>query len=242
MKRIQNGQPIKSLARGAAGLFGGALFGTAGLALGIASGDPSKAFQYTSAGALGGYKGGKTVSDNVMDTFSVDEETLKKEGQMSWYGEEYKDFKYQEAIDEDLMSEQNIDHIRSVTGWSRDEAKEFLDDTGRDCYAQGVRDVEDMLAIKEVVDNPDPSKRIPMDKAIAATKLKNNLPQKIKNMSKEKLDKYEATYKEKFEKKLKELHPDWDDTAIKNEAEGKAKETIRFMQDLDKAKSSLTEV
>jgi hypothetical protein len=242
LKRLQNGHPIRALLRGAGKLYGGALLGGAGLALAMASGDPNKLVQYTSAGIFGGAKLGGSVVDNAIDTISVNDKDMEREMETSWYGEEYKDVKYMEQVEEDLMSEENIGYIKAVKGYSRKEAIDFLDDIGRSCYREGVRDVEDMLAIKDVLDNQEEGEEMTLEQAIYATKLKNNLPQKMKNMSDKKLDEYRDTYKKRYLKKIKELHPDWTEQEQEDEALVKANQTIKYMKDLDTAKSDLTDV
>lgn len=53
--------------KGVIGAAGAATLGTVGLAAGIATGDPSKAFQYAGAGAMAGYMGANNVGDTVTD-------------------------------------------------------------------------------------------------------------------------------------------------------------------------------
>ena len=62
---------LKALGRGArkglVGAAGAAALGTAGLAAGIASGDLSKVFQYTAAGAAGGFVGANKAGDKLTE-------------------------------------------------------------------------------------------------------------------------------------------------------------------------------
>jgi len=53
--------------KGLVGAAGAAALGTFGLAAGIASGDISKAFQYTAAGAAGGFVGANKVGDKLTE-------------------------------------------------------------------------------------------------------------------------------------------------------------------------------
>lgn len=246
LKRVQNGHPIRTMARGAVGLAGGALFGATGLALGIASGDPNKAFQYAATGALGGYGAGAGLGGAAVDTLSVNPKEMEEEAKMSWYGEEYKNVKYDEEIEKDLMSEKNINYLRTVFGYSRKEAKDFLDTTGRICHGSGVKNVEDMAAIQRAMEEEEPSKAIPtLPEAIAATKLKNRLPQKISSMSDKKLDEYRQTYKATFAKKLgidNEGLTSEQKAQINALAQEKANVAIRYMKNIESANSSLTQV
>ena len=56
LQDAREGKTLKALGKGAVGAFTGATLGTLGLATGIASGDPSKAFQNAAFGAAGGFK------------------------------------------------------------------------------------------------------------------------------------------------------------------------------------------
>ena len=95
-KMINKGKNMH-IGRKIGGLALGATAGTIGLVAGIASGDPSKALQYTGAGALGGYKLGEGAAKSLKDTFSV-----KGTGEVfkeNYYGEkEYRDKQIQKAI------------------------------------------------------------------------------------------------------------------------------------------------
>lgn len=79
LKDAREGRTLKALGRGAVGAFGGATLGTLGLAAGIASGDPSKAFQNAAIGAAGGYKLGSGVAGYVAGDIDA-------EGLMEAYG------------------------------------------------------------------------------------------------------------------------------------------------------------
>ena len=245
LKRVQKGQPIRALLRGATGLAGGALFGAAGLALGIASGDPGNAFKYTTAGMAGGYAAGSGTAGSVVDTLSVNANEMKKEAEIYAYGDEYGEIKYNEALEEDLMSESNINYLRTTFGYSRAQAREFLDTTGRECYASGVQDVEEMATIQQVMSNTDETKSIPtIEEAIAATNLKRRLPSKLKNMSDKKVNEYRETYAKTFAEKLG-LHyglQECEQKRIMDTERAKEDQTIRYMKNLESANSSLTEV
>lgn len=69
---LSNGKPIKFALRTAGGLAAGAAAASVGIAAGIVSGDPTKAAQFASAAALGGYNVGKGATDRVTDALSVD--------------------------------------------------------------------------------------------------------------------------------------------------------------------------
>jgi hypothetical protein len=149
-KRIKKGRPIRALARGIAGAYGATLFGMAGLALGIASGDPSKAFQYTTAGVVGGIGVGKGVAGKTVDALTVDSSKIQDEMEMEYYGEDYKKIKLQEEKEEMKRNEEYINYLRKTLGVSRQEAKQILDTTGDECFDSGIRNVEDIATIEEM--------------------------------------------------------------------------------------------
>ena len=88
--KIKNGHLGRKAIRMAGGAILGATTATAGLAIGIASGDASKAFQYTAGAAFGGYKLGSGVTNEAVNALEVKgtKETFKQ----NYYGKE----KYEE--------------------------------------------------------------------------------------------------------------------------------------------------
>ena len=243
LKRVQNGRPIRKMMKMATGLYGGALLGLTGAALGIASGEPNKVLQYTSSGAVAGYGAGSGLANSVADTFSVDTNELKEEAEMSWYVEEYPNMKYNQNSEKEIKSEKNIKRIRTLTGWSRSETEEFLETTGTVCHKQGVTDVDDMLAINRVVEEKNPDKRIStIEEAIVATKIKNQLPQPIESMTKKKLNEHIETYTERFKPEIRKLNPNWNNEQINSQAEQNTKILMKDIRNLESAKSNLTQV
>ena len=237
-RSVSKGQPVKALAKSIAGIYGAALFGTAAVTIGAATGDPSKTLQYTTTGITGGYSVGKGITARATEAISVDAKELRKEAELAWYGEDYKREKYEEQVEDDLMSSANIDYLRMVFGCNREEATDFLANDGRECYNSGIRDVADMAAIRaQQIKNG-----ISLNEGIAATKLKNNLQQKIKNMSDKKLDEYKQTYARNFAERIRKANPSLSDKEVKNAAEAYADNTIRIMRDLDSSKSKLTNI
>ena len=70
--RLSNGKPIKFALRTAGGIATGFAAASLGLSAGIVSGDPTKAVQFTTAAAIGGYNLGKGTTNNVTNALSVD--------------------------------------------------------------------------------------------------------------------------------------------------------------------------
>ena len=109
--KIGNGIKNAHLGRRAIRMAGGAALGTVtgavGLAAGIASGDPSKAFQYTAAGAAGGYKIGSGMVGKTSSALNVEgtEEIFKE----NYYG---KDEYRERQIQQDIRQKQNDLELR----------------------------------------------------------------------------------------------------------------------------------
>jgi len=146
-KRVKKSRPIRSLLRGATGIATGTFLGMAGLALGIASGDPSKALQYTSAGAIGGWGIGRGVAGRVANAVTVDKGKMKDEWELSYYGADYKKHKLKEQKKEFAKDENNISYIRKTLGVSRGEAIDILETTGAECLDSGIDKVEDVATV-----------------------------------------------------------------------------------------------
>lgn len=70
--RLSNGKPIKFALRTAGGIATSVAAASLGLSAGIVSGDPTKAVQFTTAAAIGGYNLGKGTTNNVTNALSVD--------------------------------------------------------------------------------------------------------------------------------------------------------------------------
>lgn len=148
-KRMDKARPIRALARGTAGIYGGALFGMAGVALGVASGDPSKAFQYGTAGATGGYHLGKGVAGTAMNAMHINPKQALDNMELSYYGkDEYIRRKREEEILKMANDPDNIWKFRQLTGVSRSEAIEILrGDVGRKCHDAQFTKMEDYAAV-----------------------------------------------------------------------------------------------
>ena len=178
--RIKKMRPIRALARGATGIAGAATFGMAGLALGIASGDASKAFQYTTAGVTGGYGAGKALGGSVADAMYVNPEKIKDEMEMAYYGEDYKKIKFEESVQEMAHDDKNIDTIRKLTGLSYDESQAVLGSVGRRCYESGITNMDDIAAVYQMEQQGNTR-----DEAIAALKFNKYLPADLDKMGEE---------------------------------------------------------
>lgn len=142
-RKLKNGvrnitsHPIRKAGRFATKALGGIAGGTMGLAIGAATGNPSKALE----NAIIGVKGGTNISGRIADSFTVDD--AAEAGRAAFYGEEYR---------EHLQKEQNKE-------WMKENEEDLIRNLGEDKYrllknnkvfedynSAGVYDVEDIIA------------------------------------------------------------------------------------------------
>lgn len=139
----------------------GATAATAGLLLGVASGDPTKAFQYATGGAMAGNAMAKSLSEKQL----LDTQKLKEAAKMGYYGEEYKSEVIKKQRKEFQRDTSNIDYLRQTMGVGNKEAKEILNTTGGLCFDNGITSVEDIAAIHKLTNGED---AISFNQAVAA--------------------------------------------------------------------------
>lgn len=234
-KRVKKQKPIRSLVRGAAGIYGGAVMGMAGAALGVASGDPSKALQYSTAAALGGYGVGRAVGGKAVDSLHVNSDKLWDEIETTFYGKDYKKKKLDEAVKKMSKNEKNISEIRQyIPELSRGDASAILGgEIGRKCYESGFTDMEDIAAVYKAATEHG----LPPEVAISGLKFSNYLPSKLKELGDEErldmINKWAKDYQEMKESdpdKYKDLNP-----------EQAAAMSLSLAEKMGKIKSGLTE-
>lgn len=139
------------MGRKAIRMAGGAALGATtaamGLAAGIASGDPSKTFQYTTAAALGGYKLGSGTANKVIDDLKVDgvKETFEK----NYYGkEEYKERQIQKNI---RMAQHDLELKQSLEDkLGKEEAKKYMSEAVPEYTRYGISDKKTIVAMAQM--------------------------------------------------------------------------------------------
>lgn len=209
--------------------------GMAGAALGVASGDPSKAMQYSTAAAIGGYGLGKSVGGKAVDALHVNSDKLWDEIETTFYGKDYKNKKLDEAVKKMSKDEKNISEIRQyLPELSRGEASNVLGgEIGRQCYESGFTDMEDIAAVYKAATEHG----LPPEVAISGLKFSSYLPSKLKELGEEErldmIKKWTEDYKEMKESdpdKYKDLNP-----------EEAAAISLDLAEKMGKIKSGLTE-
>lgn len=213
---------IKGATGIATGLTGATAFGMAGLALGLASGDPNKALQYTTAGIAGGYGAGKGISNATIEGLSVDGKQFKDDVALAWHGEDYKAVQLEKEKKQMIKDEDNIQYIRKMLNVSRDEAKEILAGTGGACFDAGITDMADIAAIYKMTQN-----KVGIQQAMAAQQWNQYLPSNLDKMGEKDRKDHLARWEEMFESEEYE------------NAKELAERAMELAEQFNKAKSSL---
>ena len=145
--KIKNGHPVKTAIKTAGGLATGAAAASIGLAAGMVSGDPTKAVQYTTAAALGGYKLGSSTVDKTTGALSVD--GTKEVLEQSYYGEEeYKERQIQRNIKE-AQKDFEIQNVLEDK-FGKEKAKELRKTVLPDCVRYGITKPKDIAAVAKL--------------------------------------------------------------------------------------------
>lgn len=188
-RTIKNFRPLRMLRRGTTAIMGGAAAGAVGIAAGIASGDLSKALQYTTTGAVLGGKFAMGAGDQIADNIRVEgsEEQFKK----GYYTpEEYDEKNKQEKIKEKISDE---NHWRALEnqGFSQKQIKEINSNFLPECYNRGITDTEDIGAafklktkLQEEGNNEEEAKV----KALGTAQLVNKYGTSFRNSAKQQED------------------------------------------------------
>lgn len=102
----REGKSLKALTKGAIGVAGGATLGALGLAAGVASGEPSKAFQNAAIGAAGGFKLASGMGSYAAD--NLDFEGLSEAYGRGAMGTEAYDLKQAEKYAKEYASRKDV--------------------------------------------------------------------------------------------------------------------------------------
>lgn len=153
-KGVLNKKPFSKIGKAgiktATGALTGAAAGTMGLAIGMATGDISKAIQYTGASAISGYKlgtgiptGVKNVTGNIKDAFTVEGTTE------AYYGaEEYKERQVRKQIKEKQKDYELKTQLEK--DFDKEEVKNIRENILPDCVKYGITDNKDISAIAKM--------------------------------------------------------------------------------------------
>ena len=131
-----------------------AVGGTAGLVAGsiagIASGDPSKAFQYATAGVMGGYKLADSVDKKIADDI-FSNTGFKEEAAKGYYGDDYDQHLINKRIKEVQNNYDNKQKVLDKFKGDKKSAKEFMNNVVPEYAQYGITEIKDIFAGEELV-------------------------------------------------------------------------------------------
>lgn len=188
--KLNNIHPIKL----GAGAVGATALGAAGLAIGITSGDVSKAVQYTATGALGGYK----LASGIPDNFSLSNmEDVKEVAQIGYYGsnEEYDFIQQQKYIRDYQKNEKNMIELEEKYGHK--EAKRIMKEDIPTLLNNGVTDMNDIAAIEDMIKDNKVSVNS-VDEGIAVKKYASRIGEDSTKMTVKKREEWQKTFAKEF--------------------------------------------
>lgn len=137
---------------GAKAAVGGTTGLVAGSIAGIASGDPTKAVQYATAGAMGGYKLADSVDKKIADdVFS--NTGFKEAAAKGYYGDDYDQHMIDKKVKEIQNNYDNKQKVMDKFNGDKDLAKKFMNDTVPEYAQYGITDMKDIMAAYKLEEN-----------------------------------------------------------------------------------------
>lgn len=146
--KIRNAHPVRKTLRFAGGAALGMAAGSIGLAAGIASGDPSKAFQYTTGAAYGGYKAGSGGVDRIRSALTVDG-TDQISNRYKYTEQERKDKEIKDRQKELQRDTELRMRLADKLG-GREEANKYMEEHIPDYTKYGIDDRDTLVAMAQL--------------------------------------------------------------------------------------------
>lgn len=207
-KEAENSHPIKGLARAAAGVAVGATAATAGVMGGIVSGDVNKGFQYTTAGAIAGYKAGSGMANRLP---TIPEDVKEAHERASYESDEdYKRAKQEEYIKKYQNNRDNLLELESKYGSK--EAKRIMKEDIPVFLNNGVTDIKEIKAIEEMVKDKD-VKVSTIKAGIGIKKYSDRIKGDYSKLSTKKQNEWRNTFRSEFANKSAYENQDHDKMA-----------------------------
>lgn len=149
-KKIKNLNPVRKGIRMVGGTFVGATAASIGLAAGIASGDSSKAFQYSIGGAVGGYRAGTGIANQAMkDPLKVKE--ASEEFKKGYYGkDQYKQIQTNKKIKEIQKNSELKNLLEDELG--KEKASQYMYTAVPDLIQNKIEDHKAIVTIAKMED------------------------------------------------------------------------------------------
>lgn len=205
--KVSNFHPVQSATRFTAKAVGGATLGAAGLAIGITSGDLSKAVQYTTAGAVGGYK----MAGGFVNKFdSLTPDGVAEVAQRARYESEddYEKAKQEKYKKDYQRNEKNRFELERRFG--KKEANRIMKDDIPTLLDNGVTKMEDISTIETMLQEGQIKK---VEEGIAIKKYASRINENSRNMTEKKRDEWRKTFSKEFGKKEKYKNQNHDSMA-----------------------------
>ena len=218
--RVENLHPLRTGAKVITGAVGATALGAAGMAIGITSGDPSKAVQYTAAGLMGGYKMASGIPDNIHSIAPTGTSEIFNRA-LAGSEEEYNKKLQRDYAREFARDEEN--RFKLEERYGSKEAKEILKKDNLSSYINaGITDINDIMATydleKNGVEREDGTREtISKDLAIATARYAKRIGSDTTKMKKKDKDEWKTTLETEFGKngKLKENNLNAENEAAK---------------------------
>ena len=205
--KISNAHPIQSAARFTAKAAGAAALGGIGMAIGITSGDLSKTAQYTTAGAVGGYR----MAGGAINKFdSLTPEGVSEVAERARYDTEddYKKAKQEQYKKNYQKNEKNMFELEQRFG--RKDAKRIMDEDIPLLLDNGVTKMEDIATIEDMLKD---NKIKDIKEGIAIKKYASRINEDSTKMTEKKRDEWRKTFATEFGKKEKYRNQNHDNMA-----------------------------
>lgn len=205
--KISNAHPIQSAARFTAKAAGAAALGGIGIAIGITSGDLSKTAQYTTAGAVGGYR----MAGGAINKFdSLTPEGVSEVAERARYDTEddYKKAKQEQYKKNYQKNEKNMFELEQRFG--RKDAKRIMDEDIPQLLDNGVTKMEDIATIEAMLKD---NKIKDIKEGIAIKKYASRINEDSTKMTEKKRDEWRKTFATEFGKKEKYRNQNHDNMA-----------------------------
>lgn len=201
-RKQQNGGMLKKGIRMAGGIATATAATAAAGVIGITSGDIGKAGQYMAAGAVGGYKLGSSLGNNIADRAKNQKEMIeeaKKEGKKARYGrEEYEKREQEKYIKEFKKNEENLRKIQYKLNVNKEQAQNIMEDHAEDYVNNGITNMDEFIATYQLEHKEGMGRK----KAIATRHYAMDRlgGKKVKELDPEAKEKYSNMFNQEFRK------------------------------------------
>ena len=201
-RKQQNGGMLKKGIRMAGGIATATAATAAAGVIGITSGDIGKAGQYMAAGAVGGYKLGSSLGNNIADRAKNQKEMIeeaKNEGKKARYGrEEYEKREQEKYIKEFKKNEENLRKIQYKLNVNKEQAQNIMEDHAEDYVNNGITNMDEFIATYQLEHKEGMGRK----KAIATRHYAMDRlgGKKVKELDPEAKEKYSNMFNQEFRK------------------------------------------